>query len=140
MSSAGSSTSPMTTRAPSSRRASTMPRPMPPAPPVTTATLPLRSCTPPLSVTVFQTLLPSPELEHPVPDVEHALVAEAFDVPDRRPAVQDQLEIGHRAPQRQVALGVLATDLQPVGVYGDQPLVALGAVKMERLTLAPARF
>src|SRR5450631_285177 len=35
----------MTTRAPSSSRASTIPRPMPAAPPVTTATLPLRSST-----------------------------------------------------------------------------------------------
>ena len=39
----GSSTSAMTTRAFSSSRASTMPRPMPPAPPVTTATWPFRS-------------------------------------------------------------------------------------------------
>src|SRR6185312_15664116 len=43
VSSAGSSTSAMTTLAFSSSRASTMPRPMPPAPPVTTATRPLRS-------------------------------------------------------------------------------------------------
>ena len=42
-SSTGSSTSAMTTRAPSSSSASVMPRPMPAAPPVTTATLPFRS-------------------------------------------------------------------------------------------------
>src|SRR3984957_17943194 len=41
--STGSSTSAMTTRAPSSNSASVMPRPMPAAPPVTTATLPFRS-------------------------------------------------------------------------------------------------
>src|SRR5262249_22307096 len=38
----GCSMSAMTTRAPSSSRASTMPRPMPLAPPVTTATLPAK--------------------------------------------------------------------------------------------------
>src|SRR5580704_14382839 len=42
-SSTGSSTSAMTTRAPSSSSDSVMPRPMPAAPPVTTATLPFRS-------------------------------------------------------------------------------------------------
>ena len=41
--STGSSTSAMTTRAPSSSSDSVMPRPMPAAPPVTTATLPFRS-------------------------------------------------------------------------------------------------
>ena len=59
--STGSSTSAMTTRAPSSSSDSVMPRPMPAAPPVTTATLPFRSsnaCPPFLTPRQLPTITP----------------------------------------------------------------------------------
>src|SRR5437763_7893194 len=157
MSSAGSSTSPLPTRAAASRRASTMPRPMPPAPPVTTATLPLRSCTPPPCRPSLRILCPYTavdpqrrgeglcnsvlaELEHAVPGIEDGVVAEALDFADRRTVVEQKLEVGDRTPYGEVALGVLATDVEAVGVHGDQPLVALVAVQVKRLSGAPTGF
>ena len=39
----------------------------------------------------------STEVEGPVPGVEHRLLAEALDRSDRRPVVQEELEIGYRS-------------------------------------------
>jgi len=41
--------------------------------------------------------LESTEVEGPVPGVEHRLLAEALDRSDRRPVVQEELEIGYRS-------------------------------------------
>ena len=43
------------------------------------------------------TRLDSTEVEGLVPGVEHRLLAEALDRSDRRPVVQEELEIGYRS-------------------------------------------
>ncbi len=77
-----------------------------------------------------------------VPGVQYGRIAEPLDRTERRAVVEQQLEVGRRAAQREVALSVLVSHLDGVRLQRDEPFggdAVVGAVHVQRLTRRLAR-